>query len=206
MPARIAPDGASPGPIVELRASCGRLKSPDGRKVAAWGAGSAPERSACCELGEPMAKCIFPVDLPELEWVEFEAEGYDRPVPGVIYRCGQPPCCGVPLGGISTGCIDIDARGVYGFSTLFNPSAPHPVRENWRVTRKVPALQPMLGLAVGDDVWVLADEGLISGGEIAWCTEPQMLAIHGEKVPTLTAPCVKIGGVRACSEIHYWGH
>ena len=63
-----------------------------------------------------MTTPLFPIDLPDLQWLEFEAEGFPRPVSGVIYRTGNPPCCGVPLGGISTGCIDIDARGVYGFS------------------------------------------------------------------------------------------
>ena len=70
-----------------------------------------------------MPKNLFPVDLPESQWVQFDAEGFSRPVCGVIYRTGKPPCCGVPLGGIGTGCLDIDARGVYGFSSIFNPAS-----------------------------------------------------------------------------------
>ena len=46
-----------------------------------------------------MAKRLFPVDLPELEWVEFESDGFSRPVSGVIFRADKPTCCGVPLGG-----------------------------------------------------------------------------------------------------------
>ncbi len=52
---------------------------------------------------------LFPTDQPEMEWREFPAQGFSEPVSGLIYRTGQPPCCGVPLGGISTGCLDIDA-------------------------------------------------------------------------------------------------
>ena len=76
---------------------------------------------------------LFPRDLPPLEWVEFSAAGFAQPVSGVIYRTDKPPCCGVSLGGISTGCLDIDARGVYGFSSLFNPGSSHPVEKNWRI-------------------------------------------------------------------------
>ena len=153
-----------------------------------------------------MTKRLFPADLPELEWVEFRAEGFSRPVPGAIYGSGRPPCCGVPVGGISTGCIDIDARGVYGFSTLFNPSGPHPLNERWRIPRRVPGVRPFLGLAVGGDVWVLTTGEMIGGGEIPWCTEPQMLGVRGGRAPTLRATCAKVEGVRTADAIHYWGH
>ena len=149
---------------------------------------------------------LFPVDLPQLQWVQFPATGFPNLVSGVIYRSSQPPCCGVPLGGISTGCIDIDARGVYGFSSIFNPSSPHPVEENWRMPRKLPNVQPFLGLAVGGKTWVLATQEMIDGGEIPWCTEPQMLEVRGKEVPTITVACPKLEGVQAVREIHYWGH
>lgn len=149
---------------------------------------------------------LFPTDLPPLQWGEFPAVGFARPVSGVIYRTGQPPYCGVPLGGISTGCLDIDARGVYGFSSLFNPSFPHPVHQSWRITRKPPAPSPFLGLAVGDTTWVLAAQEMMTGGTIAWCTEPQMLEVQGKESKPLMAACPSLEGVRAASEIHYWGH
>jgi hypothetical protein len=50
---------------------------------------------------------LFPTDLPEREWVEFPAHGYTDTVCGVIHRGSNPPVCGVPLGGIDTGCIDL---------------------------------------------------------------------------------------------------
>ncbi len=153
-----------------------------------------------------VAKTLFPTELPTSSWVEFRAEGFPQPVPGVIYTANQPPCCGVPLGGISTGCLDIDVRGVYGFSTLFNPIAAHPQHENTRLTRKHPNSQPILGLAVAGKVWVLATQEIIAGGEIAWCTEPAMLELHGKKAEPLTVSCLKLEGVESASEIRCWGH
>ena len=69
---------------------------------------------------------LFPIDLPSLEWRQFEAAGSAEPVAGVIFRAAEPPCCGVPLGGLGTGCLDLDARGVYGFSSIFNPTSAFP--------------------------------------------------------------------------------
>ena len=153
-----------------------------------------------------MVKKLFPANLPELQWSQFAAEGFSQPVSGVIYRADQPPCCDVPLGGISTGCIDIDARGIFGFSSLFNPKASHPTHEQWRMPRKLPTLQPFLGLATGGKVWVLAAEEMIHGGEIPWCTEPQMLEVQGKKAEPHTVTCPTIKDVRAATDIHYWGH
>ena len=153
-----------------------------------------------------MVKKLFPANLPELQWSQFAAEGFSQPVSGVIHRADQPPCCDVPLGGISTGCIDIDARGIFGFSSLFNPKASHPTHEQWRMPRKLPTLQPFLGLATGGKVWVLAAEEMIHGGEIPWCTEPQMLEVQGKKAEPHTVTCPTIKDVRAATDIHYWGH
>lgn len=149
---------------------------------------------------------LFAIDQPQLEWVQFEAEGFDSLVCGVVYRASQPPCCGVPLGGISTGCIDVDARGVYGFDSIFYPCSVHPVHEHWRIPRKLPACQPILGLAIGDQAWVLAAREAISGDPIPWCTEPQMLEVRGKEAQAAMVACPEISGVRPAAEIHYWGH
>ena len=153
-----------------------------------------------------MTRHLFPINLPELRWLQFEAEGFTRPVSGLIYRSGAPPCCGVPLGGISTGCIDIDARGVYGFSSIFHPSGPHPDHEHWRIPRKLPTCEPILGLSVGGETWVLATQEMIDGVDIPWCTEPQMHEPRGEVTEPLTVPCRKLEGVHPATEVHYWGH
>ena len=157
-----------------------------------------------------MSDNFFPIDLPELQWVEFEAAGFSKPVSGVVYRSDKPPCCGVTLGGISTGCLDIDARGVYGWSTLFNPVGPHPLAKEPNqtpLTRKLPQLQPILGLSVGAKTWVLATQEMIGGGQVEWCTEPYNEERDGTKtVEWVKLACPNITGVQAAGNIHYWGH
>ena len=142
-------------------------------------------------------------DLPELQWIQFDAEGYSRPVSGSVFRTEHPPCCGVPLGGVGTGCLDIDARGVYGYSTIFNEHSPHPFdTRGWRIARKLPAIQPILALAVDGNVWALASEELIRGGQIPWCTDPS-----NDPNNSLSVDCADIEErVKAVREIHYWGH
>ena len=88
---------------------------------------------------------LFPTDLPELEWLEFEAEGFSKPVSGLIHRTGKPPCCGVPLGGISTGCLDIEVAGVLGYSSIFNPASAVP-KTTAMIPRRLPGYEPFLGL------------------------------------------------------------
>jgi uncharacterized protein (DUF608 family) len=84
--------------------------------------------------------------LSHLQWVEFEAAGYDGLVPGVIYGPEAPPTNGMPLGGIDTGCLDLEATGMLGLLSIFNSLAP----------RRGPLLRPFLGLRLGADVHVLA--------------------------------------------------
>ena len=63
---------------------------------------------------------LFPPHLLHARWHEFQAEGYAKPVTGVIYRGDPRPTCGMPLGGLDTGCIDIEPNGMLGYSTIFN--------------------------------------------------------------------------------------
>lgn len=142
---------------------------------------------------------LFPTDLPELEWLEFPAQGFAAPACGLIFRTGRPPCCGVPLGGISTGCLDVEASGVFGYSSIFNPlrldSQSKPV-----MPRTPPGYQPFLGLAVGGRTWVLAARAILEGGTVNVCTDP---GFSGRQ-ETCVLP--KIEGACAAAEIHYWGH
>ena len=142
---------------------------------------------------------LFPVDLPELEWVEFAAEGFSEPISGVIYRTGQPPCCGVPLGGISTGCLDIEVAGVLGYSSILNPAGRRRPGEA-PIPRVPPTYLPFLGLSVGDETWVLTTRRILDGGEAPVCTDP----MFAERQDYQRLP--KIEGVKAAKEIHYWGH
>jgi len=132
---------------------------------------------------------FFPTDLPEREWSEFPASGFAHSVCGAIFRSGKPPCCGVPLGGVSTGCLDIEATGVIGFNCLFDA-----------FPRKPQLLEPFLGLAVGDRAWVLTTELIRAGGVFETCHEPRRNANDW----VITRPFLK--GVSAAKEIYYWGH
>ena len=154
-----------------------------------------------------MIQKLFPTDLPELQWRQFEAKGFSQPVSGVIYHADRPPCCGMPLGGISTGCVDIDPRGVFGFNSIFNPGVTGlPGRRGWH-TRKLPRIQPFLGLAMGAQTWVLASEDMIQGENLPWCTEPRALnALRETEAEVETVRCPKLEGVQPATQIHYWGH
>jgi len=149
---------------------------------------------------------LFPANLKKLEWVQFPAAGFSCPVSGVIYSADRPPCCGVPLGGLGTGCLDLDARGVFGFSSIFNPGSVHAHHGNWRIPRKLPVLQPILGLGAGGKTWVLSAPEMVAGGEIPWCTDPQMTEPRGEEPPATSIPLSRIEDIEAARNIRYWGH
>ena len=36
---------------------------------------------------------------------------------GTIHLGTNPPACGVPLGGLATGCLDLEASGLLGYCT-----------------------------------------------------------------------------------------
>ena len=151
---------------------------------------------------------LFAAGLPVKEWVEFAAQGFTRPVSGAIYTSDQHPCCGVPLGGVGVGCIDLDPRGVFGFSSLFNPGSRHTFFERWLYPRKTPILQPILGLAVGGQTWVLAAPEMASGEAVEWCTEPQMqVNEQGMKfMDPVFIRTPRLRGVNSAARIDYWGH
>jgi len=133
---------------------------------------------------------LFPQDVPEREWVEFEGAGFSEPVAGMVFRTGEAPCCGVPLGGIGTGCLDVDTQGAFGYSAIF---------EN--VPRNAKLFAPFLGLAVGERTWVLASREIIEGGELdVRCLERGLdPAMYGAIIRELK-------GVEPAREVHYWGH
>jgi len=70
-----------------------------------------------------MESRLFSPDANELEWLTFSADGFKEPVCGIIYRAGESSC-GVPLGGIGTGCIDLDTDGTFGRCSIFNSFTP----------------------------------------------------------------------------------
>lgn len=145
---------------------------------------------------------LFPRDAPS-KWSEFRAYGFPHPVSGSVFRGSEPPCCGAPLGGIDTGCIDLDVQGAYGLLSIFNPASPCPAVKNWRMPRKPQLMQPILGISISDRTWVLAKQAIIEGGEIQVCQDP-FFGHPAFKADRVTIP--RIVGVSAASEIHYWGH
>ena len=147
---------------------------------------------------KPVSNLLFQTDFPGDQWVSFPATGFPEPVSGVIYRTASPPCCGVPLGGISTGCLDVDPTGTFGFCTIFNG-----------YPRQPKLFEPFLSLGIGNQTWVLTAEQVVRGGLMESCMEqgtdpyyPQRKKDEGFwhrlKLP--------LKNVKAASEIHYWGH
>lgn len=152
-----------------------------------------------------MSAHLFPRDTKELEWVRFAADGFAEPVSGIVYTADRPPCCGVPVGGLATGCLDVDARGIWGWSSIFNPIGPHPGTTDIQLPRRVPRIEPVLGLSVGGKTWVLAAASVMSGGDVHWCSEPYGVNPKDRPKPILL-PCPKLEGVELARSIRTWGH
>ena len=68
---------------------------------------------------------LFPCrTLASLEWTQFGASGFSKPACGIVYRKDSPAECGVPLGTVDTGCIDLDTDGTFGYCSMFGAFAP----------------------------------------------------------------------------------
>ncbi len=115
------------------------------------------------------AATLLPADLPSREWRQFEAEGYSARVCGVVYRTDAPPTNGMPVGGVDTGCLDLEADGLLGFCTLFNSHVP----------RRGPIGLPYLGVATGGQTWVLCKPRAEAGTGLVSLSEWQLDTILG---------------------------
>src|SRR4051794_29339834 len=62
---------------------------------------------------------LFATGVNGRDWVQFEAEGFSAPVCGIVYRHIDEVPHGMPLGGVSTGFLDLETDGTFGFCTLF---------------------------------------------------------------------------------------
>jgi hypothetical protein len=162
---------------------------------------------ACSSIVMGANERLFPKDLPESRWVEFSAMGLPQPVSGIIYNTANHPCCGMPLGSVDTGCLDLDVRGVYGFSCIFNPESPFPFKSGWRMPRKLPRPEPLLGLSIGGKTYIMTTADFISGKEVPWCTEPYLFGRWSEfPYKQHQVPTCKINNVVPVRDIRYWGH
>ena len=90
----------------------------------------------------------FPADLPCRQWREFPASGFEEPACGVIFAPGDASC-GLPLGGIGTGCVDLNPDGTLGRCSIFNSFVP---------PRELD--QPFMALAAEGRVWTLASRAV----------------------------------------------
>ncbi|MFH1008972.1 MAG: GH116 family glycosyl-hydrolase [Candidatus Latescibacterota bacterium] len=124
---------------------------------------------------------MFPAYLPEAVWETFRAEGYTKPVTGIIYRNTPHPPSGLPMGGIDTGGLDIDTAGTLGYTSIFNHTTPV----------GGPLNTPFLGLSVGEQTWVLTTCKTKS----FWNSGPSM-----------PSPDIILQNVMIPEYIDYWGH
>lgn len=174
------------------------------------------EKSEKENQSENNTKRLFPLVVEELKWAEFSAEGFKGKAAGIIFDTAHPTCCGVALGGLGTGCLDIETSGVLGFSTLFPAVKRQTIKEHSPYYRNPQYLLPFLGISQGGRTWVLATQKFIDGGEIQGCTSPLLFLDSGQKdneawkkeewKKTWSINVPKIEGVEAAKEIHYWGH
>ncbi len=139
---------------------------------------------------------LFPSGLEAFDWSNFHAAGYRVPVTGIAYRqeqaswsqfgagSGIRPVSGVPLGGIDTGALYIEASGALGYSSIFNHYTP----------QGGPLNTPYLGLAVGGKTWVL--------------TSRRTKNYAGDCRPSLGPPMTffETPGLEEINGVDYWGH
>jgi uncharacterized protein (DUF608 family) len=139
------------------------------------------------------ADTLFPRDIPSAEWKEFKAQGFSAPVAGMVFRTDHQPCCGVPLGGLGTWCLDLDTNGTFGFNNVFQC-----------YPRRAKLFAPFLGFSTGGKTWVLATAGILKGGKLQGCIEPGTDPF--DKHPDWSRSIPAQQGVVPAKEIHYFGH
>ena len=162
-----------------------------------------------CSKSDVKRHRLFPTELSGGDWVRFRAEGFSEQVTGVIFRSKDKVACGMPLGGVDVGCIDLETSGLLGHATLFNSHVP----------RRAPINLPILGISAGDSTWVLCTKRPKKG---SWMVSSEISegwpggrseAIEpdngNERTYTSAEPTfmdLTLEGVNTAREIHYWGH
>ena len=142
-------------------------------------------------------------------WGKFRSEGFAHEVRGLVLSDTTNQCCGVSLGGLGTGCIDILPSGVFGFSTIFPVGRRHPAKSYQPVYRNPQLLLPFLGVAIDGSTTVLASPERLRGGRQNGCIEPGMgreLTDNPDWVAAWTPTVPSVDGVRSAEGIRYWGH
>ena len=100
----------------------------------------------------------------------------------------------MPIGGVDTGCIDVETSGLLGYRTIFNSHVP----------RGGPINQPFLGMTLDSNTWVLTT------GKAKSYHEPRVaFSQTGEPVPICEpAPlsATELAPARGVEDVVYWGH
>lgn len=152
----------------------------------------------------PSDRTLFPTRLPRKAWVRFGAEGFAEPACGVVYRTDDTVTNGMPLGGVDTGCLDLETTGLLGYCTLFNTHVP----------RRGPLNVPILGLSVGGRTWVLCKPEPKDGhGQYQHSAGGRKYRLWRDKAwtdktkPITPIPMtLELGGAETARGVHYWGH
>lgn len=136
---------------------------------------------------------LFPAGLLQAEWQQFPAAGYTCNVTGVVYRGEPRPTCGMPLGGVDTGCLDLEPNGMLGYSTLFNDL----------VNPRRLLNMPFMGYHLGGRTRLLLTD------RKAKQDTPTPAASPHQFPPTDYTPryqSLPLEGVDLCRSLEYWGH
>ncbi|MGD9636797.1 MAG: GH116 family glycosyl-hydrolase [Pirellulales bacterium] len=134
----------------------------------------------------------FPAGILHATWQEFPVAGYQMPITGVVYRGLPRPTCGMPLGGLDTGCIDIEPNGMLGYATVFNHLI-HP---------RLLYNAPFLALSVGGETRLLATDTLAKADRPV----ANETAVFPPTDYTPRFSPLPIQGVKLAKSIDYFGH
>jgi uncharacterized protein (DUF608 family) len=134
----------------------------------------------------------FPAGILHASWQKFPVSGYEMSVTGVVFRGRPQPSCGMPLGGLDTGCLDIDANGMLGYATIFN----HLI--NPRLLYNV----PFLGVSVDGKACLLSTD--TRGKEYRPVDNPTTVFPPVDYTPIHFD--LPIAGVQLAKSIDYFGH
>ena len=125
---------------------------------------------------------------------QFVASGFTSPVSGIIYDSKSRVMCGMPLGGLGTGCLDLETTGLIGYSTIFNSHVP----------RGGPVNGPLFGVRVGGKTWVLTT------GSAKEYDEPRIdWAREGSTAPEVSTPQLQrlnLEPAHVVDNVRYFGH
>ena len=152
---------------------------------------------------------LFPGQIPVRQWQQFEAFGFTQPVCGMIFDSENKTCCGMPLGGLGTGCLDIETTGVLGFCSLFRPEMAQ-FSYKFLCLRNPQMLRPFLGMSLSGKTWVLASKDALAGGLQRSCWDPAepFGTTEGDKpyIDFWDVPVPALKNIRPAKSIKYWGH